>query len=1164
MITHVNCFNEQTGAINISVSGGVLPYTFNWVGPSFSATTQNIGPVFAGTYSVTVTDHNGCQTFGGGTVTQPSSLPKYRAVVTDANCFGDCNGKIVASAYDGTPGYSYLWSSGQTTSTITGLCIGTYTLTVTDSKGCLAISSNIVSQPDQIVLTDATPHNITCFGGNDGSICVTPHGGTPGYTYAWSNGMNDGNCISVLIAGTYSVTVTDSHGCTATNSWTLTEPPHVHIQGVVTHVPCFGGNGSIVTTVTVGVPDFTYLWSNGATTKDLDPAAAGTYTVHVWDANMCSDSAVFTITQPDMLIVSLTLTHNHCYTYHEGSITTNVTGGTPAYTYLWSNSETTPNIYNLGAGTYTVTVTDSHGCTTTGVGTITEPEPWRPCISGPTQACQGSTKTYCICPDTQRPGSTYQWTVSGGTITDGCCGLCKTIIWDHCASGKVCVTETRADGCIMTTCIDVYLVPVPTPVITGPITIYPDSTSVYTTTYSPCYLYSWSVIGGNIVAGAGTNTITVLWGECGPCNPGQVKVCVTDQCNGLHEDFESGNFPPTGFTQIITSTSTNFNLPETWSQGDPSTPFIATHAGNGSAYLWWAYATPQDEWLIAHNVKVTGDLNFWSYVMPGTASNGDHYYVKVSTDQGATWTALMDFATMPAYPSVSGFNEWNEPYNINMTAYSGMMVDIAWQAVNPIGVWAVWGLDDITLGGNKIAVNPTGHASTNNYKGDAQLTKASGIYRQTTGTASGFTPSSNYQSPTACCGCATLDINILASPAPKIQGYVKYKNDGVTGGFPTALNGVTVTLWNASGNIVGTTVTGPNFNSMGEPGYYAFNSVPNANYHMTASFNGAFGGNNATDALIVQLNCIGSYPLHGLDSIVADVNGSMTTTALDALYIKLRTVGMITSYPAGDWKFTSPSFALTAPVTLDIQGLCVGDVNDSYIPTGLKSASFLAPVDGGIMTIPVNESFNYNITSNTISKLGAMTLFMNYDQNRFEIEKVITSLEGMKYVIDNGQISLAWSDTKSLSLKSDDPIISLQMKAKQAVTEPTQIFSINPGSEFADPNANRYDNFEVKLSKVMTTSGQNDFNIFNYPNPFQNTTDIVYTLPEQARVKLVLTNMFGQIIRTLVDAEQSAGTYNVNVNPLNDNLKTGVYLYRIEVSGATNSYNKTNKMLFTR
>jgi hypothetical protein len=586
--------------------------------------------------------------------------------------------------------------------------------------------------------------------------------------------------------------------------------------------------------------------------------------------------------------------------------------------------------------------------------------------------------------------------------------------------------------------------------------------------------------------------------------------------------------------------------------------------GTGSAYLWWDYQA-QDEWLIANNVKVTGNLVFWSFSYQGYSSQGDHNYVKISTDHGVTWNLLLDLEALQPV----ALNDWQTPYTIDLSAYTGMAVDIAWQKYNdmssPSNMNTAWGIDDISVGGMKVAIaGLPSHPATSNLGQIPTMIKGKPDSFVSTGFA-GFnsvhTPV-NVGTSALCCGCTTLDITILASPAPKIQGYVKYKNDGVTGGFPTALNGVTVRLWNVGNDLVGTCVTGPNFNSMGEPGYYAFSSVPNGNYYLTASFNGAWGGNNATDALIVQLNCIGSYPLHGLDSIVADVNGSMTTTALDALYIKLRTVGMITSYPAGDWKFTNPSFMLTAPVSIDLQGLCVGDVNDSYIPTGLKQASFLAPVDGGVMTIPVNESFTYNIKSNSVSKLGAMTLFMSYDQSRFEIDKVNTSLDGIRYVINNGQVALAWSDTKSLTMKSDDPIISLQMRAKQAVTEPTQIFTINPGSEFADPNAIRYDNYELKLANVVTTT--NDFYIYNYPNPFQNTTDIVYTLPEQAKVTLVLTNMFGQTIRTLVDAVQSAGSYNIKVDPLTDNLKSGVYLYRIEVSGANTSINKTNKMMFVR
>jgi hypothetical protein len=395
-------------------------------------------------------------------------------------------------------------------------------------------------------------------------------------------------------------------------------------------------------------------------------------------------------------------------------------------------------------------------------------------------------------------------------------------------------------------------------------------------------------------------------------------------------------------------------------------------------------------------------------------------------------------------------------------------------------------------------------------------------------------------------------------------GYVKYENT-----YLTELNGVTVNLRNLSGQVIATTQSGPNMdppNYTGEPGYFAFTNVLAGTYSLDASFDGTWGGNNATDALIVQLQIIGSLspPLTGLPLAVADVNASNSLTGLDALYIKLRTVGAINSYPAGDWKFTNPQVTVNPPATTsqDIHGLCFGDVNASYVPTGMKDASYLSVINDGVQNIPVNEEFIYNIKSNQVADLGAMTLFMNYDQNLFEIVSVNTSLEGMKYVIADGKIALAWSDTKTLSVKNDDPVISLTMKAKATVAQATQIFSVIPGSEFATPKAERIDNFGIKMADVLTPNGVKEFSMFNYPNPFKNTTNIVYTLPESGKVRLVLTNIFGQTIKVLVDETQDAGSYTVTVSNADVNLSQGVYLYKIEVNGASNTYVKVNKMLF--
>jgi hypothetical protein len=239
-------------------------------------------------------------------------------------------------------------------------------------------------------------------------------------------------------------------------------------------------------------------------------------------------------------------------------------------------------------------------------------------------------------------------------------------------------------------------------------------------------------------------------------------------------------------------------------------------------------------------------------------------------------------------------------------------------------------------------------------------------------------------------------------------------------------------------------------------------------------------------------------------------------------------------------------------------------VNGSYIPTGLKEASFLSVTEDGVITIPLNQDFNYLIRSNTSSELGAMTLFMGYNADRYEVEDVTTALEGMKYVIKSGEVKLAWSNPGALKVNGNDPILTLRMKVKEAITTPSQIFNVKPGSEFADAEAVRYDNYDLKMSNVITPDNAMGFSIYNFPNPFQNTTDIVYTLPEQGHVKLVLTNLLGEELSTLVDANQSAGSYTVRINPADKNIMQGIYLYNIKVDGVTATFMKTNKMIFTR
>ncbi len=176
----------------------------------------------------------------------------------------------------------------------------------------------------------------------------------------------------------------------------------------------------------------------------------------------------------------------------------------------------------------------------------------------------------------------------------------------------------------------------------------------------------------------------------------------------LLEGFEEADFPPVNWTQVITNT---FNV--TWKQTSSSFPG-GVHSGMYAAGLTWDYSH-QDEWLIAQNIEITGDLTFWSYAYQGS-THLDHYYVKISEDQGAHWEILLDMSALPLFPSVSGYNEWSVPYTLDLSSHIGQVLDIAWQAVDGDGqgLWYEWIIDDCSVGSKKIFL-PTYTTSTEGY-----------------------------------------------------------------------------------------------------------------------------------------------------------------------------------------------------------------------------------------------------------------------------------------------------------------------------------------------------------------------------------------------------------------------------------------------------------------
>ena len=312
---------------------------------------------------------------------------------TNVACNGASTGSIDITVSGGQSPYTFSWNNGATTEDLTGISAGTYNCTVTDANGQTASSGNISVTEPTALSASATSTNVTCNGGTDGAVTLSATGGTSGYTYAWSNGSTTVNLSNVAV-GSYTCTVTDANGCTATsNTVTITEPAALSASAAGTNVSCNGQTDGGVTLSVIGGLSFTYAWSNGATTSAISNLAAGSYSCTVTNPNGCTAiSNTVTITEPTALSASATSTNVTCNGGTNGAVTLSATGGTSGYTYAWSNGSTTANLSNVAAGSYTCTVTDANGCTaTSNTVNITEPTAINATASSTDISCNGAT-----------------------------------------------------------------------------------------------------------------------------------------------------------------------------------------------------------------------------------------------------------------------------------------------------------------------------------------------------------------------------------------------------------------------------------------------------------------------------------------------------------------------------------------------------------------------------------------------------------------------------------------------------------------------------------------------------------------------------------------------------------------------------------------------------
>jgi hypothetical protein len=398
----VSCWNKSDGGVIGTVAGGITnqPYTYLW---STGATGNAISGQGTGTYNVTVTDANGCPDSESITLGAPLPIDFTIDQTGALACPGDATVSFEGISIVNTIGtVSYAWSSGETTSSVTGKGAGTYTLTVSDQQGCSTAKSTILNNPPAhtvsiVPFSNYNGSTIKCNGDDNGeleAIVKDPGGVTvTAQNYLWTqNGTKIGESptlktVNGLSEGVYKVVVTYGSQCEAEYTYSLSDPDPVLVNAAATSnyngqpIKCYNGSdANLRATVSGGTPGpYTYSWNTGDITSLVTGVGAGTYVVTVNDVNGCPGVATVTLDNPAPVEASITSVSDYqgygvsCNGSNNGSITAEGSGGTGVYSYAWSNGRTTAAITGLAAGSYTITVSDNNGCQDSFEQVITTP-----------------------------------------------------------------------------------------------------------------------------------------------------------------------------------------------------------------------------------------------------------------------------------------------------------------------------------------------------------------------------------------------------------------------------------------------------------------------------------------------------------------------------------------------------------------------------------------------------------------------------------------------------------------------------------------------------------------------------------------------------------------------------------------------------------------------
>ncbi len=508
----VACFGGNTGSAAVNVTGGIAQYYYSWL--PYGGSTATANALVAGTYTVNVTDNIGCSKTATIIITEPAAaLTASISVLNNTSCNGGGDGAASVNTLGGTATYLYAWSpsgaSGQTANTLSA---GLQTVTITDINGCAAVAQANISEPITIAASIVNNTPVSCNGGNTGSASVLVSGGTPGYSYAWSPSGGTNATASNLVAGTYTLTITDITNCITQITVIISQPAVLSSTISSNNITCNGlTDGTATANPSGGTGPYFYAWSTSPaqTTPTASNLAPGTYTLTVTDSKACNTSNNFTIIQPTLLSLS-TSPSISLLCNASSTISALASGGTASYTYLWSTGQTTTSII-VNAGAYSVTATDGAGCTNTGAVNIgASNSTLTVVLNQPANLCFGATTVITASASNGEGDYSYLWNtgLTDSSITVG--------------AGSYCITITDSLGCLSTACATINQ----NPLIEVSINAAPIICSGATDTISADglggqtpYFYSWN--SGEttqwIIKPAGTYIVTlsdIIGGAC--------------------------------------------------------------------------------------------------------------------------------------------------------------------------------------------------------------------------------------------------------------------------------------------------------------------------------------------------------------------------------------------------------------------------------------------------------------------------------------------------------------------------------------------------------------------------------------------------------------------------------------------------------------------------